>query len=111
MMENKDWLGFDSFETETKMKALQCKTLAEIMALYRNNPSAVNISKPATLSPTIGADKTLISEYNLVGGIFDTMRENSADGSQNTNYLNVTKQRVCRNGITNSMTNNTLMVH
>ncbi len=83
MMENKDWLGFDSFkteETETKTKALRCKTLAEIMALYRNNPGMVNISKPSTLSPTIGVDNTVISEFNLVGGIFDMKRENSADG-------------------------------
>ncbi len=59
----------------------------------------------------IGADNTLISEFNPVSGIFDMMRENSANGSQNTNHQNVTKQRVSRNGTTNSMTNNTLMVH
>ncbi len=34
-MENKEWLGLDFFEmeeTQMKTKALQCKTLAEIMA-------------------------------------------------------------------------------
>ncbi len=51
-MENKGWLSLDFLETEeteTKTKALRCETLAEIMALYRNSPSMVNISKPSTL--------------------------------------------------------------
>ncbi len=40
------------------------------------------------------------------------MRENSADGhTQNTNHQYVTKQRVGRNGRTNSMTNNPSVIH
>ncbi len=72
-------------------KALRCKTLAEIMALYRNNPRTVNISLPSTLPSKIGADNTVISGFDPVGGIFDMMRENSADGSQNMNHQNVMK--------------------
>ncbi len=48
VMENKEWLSLDSFEmdeTEMKAKPLQCKTLNEIMALYSNDRSTVNISK------------------------------------------------------------------
>ncbi len=59
MIENNGWLGFDSVETEeteTEKKALRRKTLDEIMALYRNDGSMVNISKPLTLSPTIGVE-------------------------------------------------------
>ncbi len=97
-MENKEWLSLDSFETEeTKMKtkAWWCKTLDEIMALYSNDRSTVNISKPSTLSSTIGVDKAVISEVKPVSGIFDTMRENSADGhTQNTNHQNVIKWRL-----------------
>ncbi len=51
----------------------------------------VNISKPLTLSPTLGIDNTLISEFDPVCRIFGTMRENSADGSQNTNHQYVMK--------------------
>ncbi len=107
MMENNNWSGFDSVEmeeTEKEKRTLQCQTLAEIMALYRNNPSMVNISKPSPLSPTIGTD-------NTVSGIFDMMTENSADGSQNTNHQNVMKQRVGRNRTTNYMRNNRLIIH
>ncbi len=114
-MENKDWLGFESFETEeteTKKKALQCKTLNEIMALYSNDRSMVNISKPLTLSSMIGVDNAVISEVKPVCAIFDMMRENSADGhKQNTDHQNVTKRRVGRNRRTNSMTINTAIDH
>ncbi len=73
------------------------------MALYRN--------KPSTLSPTIGIDNTVICEFDSVRGIFDIMRENSADVSQNTNHQNMMKRRVGRNGTTNSMMTNPLIVH
>ncbi len=72
----------------------------------------VNISKPWTLSPTIVVDNTVISEFDPVGRIFETTRENSADGhTQNTNRQNVMKRRVGRNGRANSMTINTLIDH
>ncbi len=67
------------------------------MALYSNDRSTVNISKPSTLSPTISIDNTVISEFDSVSRIFDMMRENSAGGSQNTNHQNVMKRRVGRN--------------
>ncbi len=38
MIEKKEWLGFDSFkmeESEMKKRALQCKTLDEIMAFIQ----------------------------------------------------------------------------
>ncbi len=94
MMEKKDWLGFDSLETEeteTEKKALQCKTLNEIMALYSNDHRMVNKSKPLTLSPRIGVDNTVISKFDPVRRICDMIRENSADGSQNTKHQYVTK--------------------
>ncbi len=81
------------------------------MALYRNDRNTVNISKPSTLSSTKGIDNTVISEFDPVSIIFDMTRENSANGSQNTNHQYVTKRRVSRNRTTNSMTNNTLIVH
>ncbi len=69
----------------------------------------VIISKPLTLSPMIGVDNTVISEFEPVGRIFDTIRENSADGhTQNTNHQKVMKRRVGENGTTYSTTNNTL---
>ncbi len=113
-MENKDRLGFDSFkmeETEMK-KALRCKILDQIMTLYSIDPGTVNISKPSTLSPMIGVDNTVRSEFDLIGRILETTRENSADGhTQNTNHQYVMKQRVIRNGTANSMKNNPSMVH
>ncbi len=50
-MENKEWLRFDSFETETTetKKTLWCKTLDETIALYNIDHGMVNISKPSTL--------------------------------------------------------------
>ncbi len=82
------------------------------MALYSIDPGTVNISKPSTLSPTIGIDNTVISEFDPTSRIVETMRENSADGhTQNTNHQYVMKRRFGLNGITNSMTNNPLMVH
>ncbi len=68
------------------------------MALYSNDPGTVKISKLSTLSPTMGVDNTVISEFDPFGRIFEMMRENSADGHmQNTNHQNVTKRRVGRN--------------
>ncbi len=62
------------------------------MALYSNYPGTVNISKPSTLSPMMGVDNAVISEFDPVSRIFETMRENSADGHmQNTNHQNVMK--------------------
>ncbi len=83
-----------------KTMALRCKTLAEIMALYRNNPGTLNISKPSTLW------------IRPCWWNFDRKRENSADGhTQNTNHQYVMKWRVGQNGTINSLTNNTLIVH
>ncbi len=94
-MEKKEWLGFDSFETEeteTKKMSLRCKTLNEILDLYRHNPSMVNISKTSTLLPTIGIDNTVISEFDLVGRKIKTTKENTVHGhTQNTNHQYVTK--------------------
>ncbi len=71
----------------------------------------MNISKPSTLSPTIGIDNAVISEFEPVSRIFDMMKENSADGHiQNTNHQNVKKRRVGQYGRANSMTINTLIV-
>ncbi len=96
-MEMKEWLGFESFETEeteTKKKALWCKTLNEIMALDSIDPGTVNISKPSTLSPTIGVDNAVISEVTPVCRIVETTRENSADGhTQNTNHQKCDKTK------------------
>ncbi len=98
-MEKKTWLRFDSF-----------KTPDEITALNSIDPGTVNISKPSTLSPMMGVDNAVISEFEPVGRIFDTMKENSAYGHmQNTNHQNMTKRRVGRNGRTNLMTINTLI--
>ncbi len=87
-MENKEWLRFDSFETETsemKKKVLWYKTLDETITLYSIDHGTVNISKPSTLSPKMGVDNAVVSEVKPVGRIFEMMRENSADGhTQNT---------------------------
>ncbi len=61
-IDGKQGQGFDSFETEEtemKKKALWCKTLDEIITTYSNDSSRVNISKPSTLSPTIGVDNAV----------------------------------------------------
>ncbi len=74
------------------------------MVLYSIDTGTVNISKPLTLSPTIGVDNTVINEFEPVGRIFEKMRENIADGyTQNTNHQYGMKRRVGRNGRTNSM--------
>ncbi len=114
-MEKKNWPRFDSFETEEiyrMEKALRCNMLDEIIALNSIDPGTLNISKPSTLSPTMGIDNAVTSEFEPAGRIFDTMKENSADGHmQNTNHQNETKRRVGRNGRVNSMTINTLITH
>ncbi len=95
-----------------KKKALRCKTLNETIALYSIDHGTVNISKPSTLSPTMGVDNAVVSEVKPVGRIFEMTRENSADGHmQNTNHQNVMKRRVGQNGRANSMTINTLIAH
>ncbi len=72
----------------------------------------MNISKPSTLSSKIGVNNAVMSEVKPVGGIFYTMRENSANSHmQNTNHQNVTKRRVGRSGRANSITINTLIDH
>ncbi len=82
------------------------------MALYSIYPGTVNIYKPSTLSPTIGVDNAVISKFDPVCRIFETTRENSADGhTQNTDHQNLLKRRVGQNGTTNSMTLNPLIVH
>ncbi len=48
--------------------------------LYSTDPGTVNISKPSTLSPTIGIDNTVISEFDPVSRIFEMIRENIANG-------------------------------
>ncbi len=56
-MEKKNWLRFDSLETEEidKMeKALRFKTPDEIITLNSIDPGTVNIFKPSTLLPTMG---------------------------------------------------------
>ncbi len=80
------------------------------MAVYRNDCKMVEKSKPLTLLPMKSIDDTDISEFDPVRGGFE-MRENSTDGLQNTNHKNVMKRRVRRNGTTNSIMNNTLIVH
>ncbi len=65
----------------------------------------VEKSKPSTLSPTIGADNAVISEFDPVRGRF----EMGSDVLPNHN--NVMKQRVSQNGTTNSILNNTLIDH
>ncbi len=72
----------------------------------------VNISKPSTLSHTMGIDNSVISEFEPVSRIFDTMKENSADSHmQNTNHQNVAKRSVGQNRRANSMMINTLIAH
>ncbi len=114
-MENKEWLGFGSFTTEEtvmKKKALLCKTLNEIMALYSIDPGTVNISKLSTLSPMTRVDNTVISEFDPIGRTVEMMRENSADvHTQNINHQYVMKRRVGRNGTTNSITKNPSIVN
>ncbi len=41
---------------------LRCQTLDETIALYSIDHGTVNISKPPTLSPTIGVDNAVVSE-------------------------------------------------
>ncbi len=102
----------NSEATEMKTKALRCKTLDKIMDLSSIDPGMVNISKPSTLSPTMGVDNAVISEFDPFCRIFEKTRKNSADGhTQNTNHQNVTKRRVGRNRRANSMTINNLIVH
>ncbi len=114
-MEKKNWLHFDSFETEESdrmEKALQCKTLDETIALNSIDPCTVNISKPSTLSPMMGIDNAIISEFEPVCRIFDMMKENGADGHmQNTPHQNVTKRRVDQNRTANSIVINTLIAY
>ncbi len=82
------------------------------MALYSIDPGMVNISKTSTLSPMIGVDNAVISEFDPVGRIFETTRENSAHRhTQNTNDQNVMKRRVGQNGRVNSITIITLIDH
>ncbi len=60
----------------------------------------------------MGIDNAMISKFEPICRIFDTMKENSANGHmQNTNHQNMMKRRVGRNGRANSMTINTLISH